>query len=83
MYGEAYKTHNKKLFTVQKHCFRVLFGYKEAYLNKFKTSARTRPLDDQKLGENSLSVSILNQFSTIVKYLHSKTYTTTTLNLRH
>ena len=51
VYGEAYKTHSRKLFTVQKHCLRVLFGDKEAYLNKFKTSARTRPLEDQKLGE--------------------------------
>ena len=51
VYGEAYKTHSRKLFTVQKHCLRVLFGDKEAYLNKFKTSARTRPLENQKLGE--------------------------------
>ena len=40
----------KKLFTIQKHCMRILFGDKEAYLDKFKTSCRTRPIETQILG---------------------------------
>ena len=46
---------NKKLenlFKLQKKCMRILFGDKEAYLDKFKTCARTRELEQQKLGAN-------------------------------
>ena len=32
-------------------CLRILYGDKEAYLNKFKTCVRTRTIDNQKLGE--------------------------------
>jgi hypothetical protein len=41
----------KNIFTVQKHCMRVMFGDKEAYLNKFKTSARSRGFGSQTLGQ--------------------------------
>ena len=40
----------KSVFTVQKHCLRVLFGDKEAYLDKYKTSARCRAVESQILG---------------------------------
>lgn len=46
-------TSNSKLapiFKIQKRCIRILFGDKEAYLDKFKTCARTRLFHDQKLG---------------------------------
>ena len=45
-------TNNKllPLFKLQKKCLRILFGDKEAYLDKFKTSARVRPFEEQKLG---------------------------------
>ena len=46
---------NKKLetlFKIQKTCMRILFGDKEAYLDKFKTCARTREIGEQKLGAN-------------------------------
>ena len=33
----------------QKHCIRILFGDKEAYLNEFKTCARARPVELQAL----------------------------------
>ena len=33
----------------QKQCIRILFGNKEAYLDKFKTCARARPFGFQKL----------------------------------
>ena len=49
-YGNVNTTHSGKLFTVQKHCMRILFGDKEAYIDKFKTCARTRPFETQKLG---------------------------------
>ena len=44
-------TNNKllPLFRLQKKCLRILFGDKEAYLDKFKTSARVRLFEEQKL----------------------------------
>ena len=43
------------LFELQKKCMRLLFGDKEAYLNKFKTCARSRLLDNQILGQEFYS----------------------------
>ena len=40
------------IFKTQKKCVRVMFGDKEAYTEKFKTAARTRPLDNQILGKD-------------------------------
>ena len=40
------------LFKIQKKCIRILFGDKEAYLNKFKTCARTREFNHQNLTAN-------------------------------
>ena len=40
----------KPLFTTQKKCIRIMFGDREAYLNKMCTSARTRTRNCQKLG---------------------------------
>ena len=37
------------LFILQKRCIRIMFGDRESYLDKFKTAARTRPFDEQKL----------------------------------
>ena len=50
VFGNVCKTHSEKLFTIQKHCMRILFLDKEAYLDKFKTSCRTRPIGTQILG---------------------------------
>ena len=41
----------KPLFIAQKHCIRILFGDKESYLEKFRTTARARPYQAQKLGQ--------------------------------
>ena len=41
----------RPLFISQKHCIRVMFGNKELYLEKFKTSVRTRPYQSQQLGQ--------------------------------
>ena len=42
----------KPLFKSQKLCTRIMFGDKEAYLNKFRTCARSRPYGEQLLGKN-------------------------------
>ena len=39
------------VFTTQKKCIRVLFGDREAYLDKFKTCARTRTYENRILGK--------------------------------
>ena len=39
------------LFKAQKLCVRIMFGDTEAYLDKFKTCARTRSFGNQKLGQ--------------------------------
>ena len=44
-----------KIFTVQKHCIRVLFGDRESYLEKFRTCARVRPKGSEKLGSEFFS----------------------------
>ena len=40
-----------RLWLSQKHCVRVLFGDKEAFLEKYRTSARARPYPNQLLDE--------------------------------
>ena len=50
VFGGVAKTHMDKLFRTQKHCMSILFGDLEAYLDKFKTCARTREYGKQKLG---------------------------------
>ena len=50
VFGTVSKTCSEKLFKIQKHCIRILFGDLEKYLDKFKTSARTRPFETQRLG---------------------------------
>ena len=41
-----------RLWISQKHCVRVLFGDKEAFLDKFCTAVRARPYKNQLLGED-------------------------------
>ena len=50
VWGSANKSLIDKLFTIQKHCIRILFGDLNKYLAKFSTAARARPLGDQVLG---------------------------------
>ena len=47
VFGNANKQFTGKLFVVQKHCIRILFGDYKAYVNKFKTCARTRHKENQ------------------------------------
>ena len=43
VWGAAHKNIINKAWTAQKHCVRVLFGNKHAYIDKFKTCAKARP----------------------------------------
>jgi hypothetical protein len=53
VWGVALKNKSdEKLFVIQKHCIRILFGDVEAYFNKHSTCARSRPYGLQKLGSN-------------------------------
>ena len=49
VWGGAAKSRLSSIFTAQKYCLRVLFGDREAYLDKFKTCARSRPYNEQAL----------------------------------
>ena len=51
VWGGVSQNKLKKVFNAQKHCLRILFGDREAYLAKFKTSARCRPRSEQLLGQ--------------------------------
>ena len=51
MWGGVSNNKLDRIFKMQKRCVRILFGNKEAYLNKFKTCARTRPFGEQTLGQ--------------------------------
>ena len=55
IYGAANKNHTDKLFRVQKHCMRILFGNREEYLDKFNTCARVREFGKQILGSEFYS----------------------------
>ena len=50
VWGGVKNSKIEPLFKMQKKCIRILFGDKEAYLDKFKTCARTRELSQQHLG---------------------------------
>ena len=50
LFGGIGRTHLERLFSVQKHCVRLLFGDLDKYLDKFKTCARARPYGKQILG---------------------------------
>ena len=49
-WGSAAQFRINTLWVVQKHCVRVLFGDKAAYLGKKSTCARARPYGLQNLG---------------------------------
>jgi len=51
VWGGVSKSKLDPLFKAQKKCLRILFGDEEAYLNKFKTCARTRPIESMNLGK--------------------------------
>ena len=50
VWGGVSRTKLEPLFRTQKKCIRIIFGDTEAYLDKFRTCARSRPFGDQTLG---------------------------------
>ena len=50
MWGGVCKSKLENVFKTQKHCIRVLFGDLVAHIDKFCTSARSRPYGKQILG---------------------------------
>ena len=50
VFGGVSNTHTDKLFRVQKHCIRILFGDFDAYIQKSETCARARVYGKQILG---------------------------------
>lgn len=50
VFGGVGSTQLEKLFRVQKHCMRILFGDYKAFLDKSKTCARAREFGNQVLG---------------------------------
>ena len=55
VWGGVPNTKIDQIFTVQKHCIRILFGDYGAYIEKFCTCARTRSYENQKLGQQFFS----------------------------
>ena len=51
VWGGVSEAKLEPLFKAQKKCIRIMFGDRDAYLDKFKTSARTRSLNNQRLGQ--------------------------------
>ena len=51
VWGDAPESHLSPLLVSQKNCCRILLGDRDAYNDKFKTCARTRPKGEQILGE--------------------------------
>ena len=52
VWGSARKSLITSLFVTQKRLVRYIFGDTEDFMNKFCTSARTRPIDKQILGQD-------------------------------
>ena len=50
VWGAAAKCRTDLLWTAQKQCIRILFGDREAFLEKPKTCVRARPRSQQRLG---------------------------------
>ena len=51
VWGGASSTLTNKIFIAQKHCLRVLFGDKAAYLDRFQTCARVRPFSGKAIDQ--------------------------------
>ena len=55
VWGDCSFTKLQPTFNLQKKCLRIMFGDKQAYLEKFQTSARCRPFGNQILGTEFFS----------------------------
>ena len=91
VWGEASSTLIHEIFIAQKHCLRVLFGDKAAYLSKSETCARVRPFSpntpDQSIFELEHSKPIFKsqQIMTVQNLYSYHTYMETIkiLKFRH
>ena len=52
VWGGSPMCKTSKIWISQKRCLRMLFGDKEAFLDKFRTAVRARPITNQLLGED-------------------------------
>ena len=52
VWGTAAQFRISSLWTLQKQCIRMLFGDRDAFLDKYKTCARTRQYNQQILGSD-------------------------------
>ncbi len=79
VWGNAAKNLMDSLFTIQKHCIRILFGDKEAYLEKFKTCVRARAPNEHKLGpqfyikEHTKPLFNKHDLFTVINLYHHRT----------
>ena len=55
VWGGVSDSNLNKIFTVQKHSIRILFGDRKSYLEKFQTCVRVRPKGEEKLGSEFYS----------------------------
>ena len=55
VWGDGSFSKLQPIFNLQKKCLRILFGDKEAYMDKFRTGARCRPIGSQVLGAEFFS----------------------------
>ena len=51
VWGGVSKSNLEPVFRAQKKCIRIIFGDREAFLDKFRTCARVREKGNQKLGQ--------------------------------
>ena len=80
VWGGANDNITSKVWTAQKHCMRVLFGDKKAYLDKFKTCAKPAHMLARLSVMNSSSLSTLNHYSRNTRSWPCKTFTHTILS---
>ncbi|KAL5261473.1 hypothetical protein ACHWQZ_G007251 [Mnemiopsis leidyi] len=64
VWGGAHKNVLANVWTAQKHCVRVLFGNKLAYIDKFKTCAKARPYLSQALDSSFFRLEHTKQLFT-------------------
>jgi hypothetical protein len=65
----------KNVFNAQKHCFRILFCDREAYLDRFKRSDRCIPTNEQALGQK------FSNYNTVSRFLISMIDSPYTINI--
>ena len=65
-WGGISKNLLQPLFITQKKCIRIMFGDKDAYMDKFKTCARTRSFENRFLEKKNFKANHLNHYFTVI-----------------